>query len=89
MVEKLLTTYVTWLCLRNKVKPKNAMVHIDSVQDIKCKIRLNRRFEFRFMLFSISFRLIFCNAFSKEGCDSKGNVITKQNYIFLSNQVRD
>ena len=41
MVEKLLTTYATWLCLRNKVKLENAMVDIDSVQDIKCGIRLN------------------------------------------------
>ena len=80
MVEKLLTTYVTWLCLRNKVKLKNAMVHIDSVRDIKCKIRLNRRFEFRFMLFSISFRLIFCNAFSKE---------TSTNSVSLCKLVRE
>ena len=45
---------------------------------------------FRFMLFTVSFRLMFCNAVYKEGgCDKKRSVKYQCEIIFLSNQVSD
>ena len=42
------------------------------------------------MLFTVSFRLMFCNAVSKEdGCDKKESVKYQCEIIFLSNQVSD
>ena len=33
------------------------------------------------MFFTVSFRLMFCNAVAKEGCDRNESVTAKQNYI--------
>ena len=41
------------------------------------KKKRNWKFDFRFMLFALSFRLMFCNAVSKEGCDRNESVIAK------------
>ena len=39
------------------------------------------------MLFTISFRLTFCDVVSKEGCDRKESVIAKRNYIFKATRL--
>ena len=61
------------LCLRNEIT-------VDMVK------KLNWKFDFRFkMLFTVSFRFMFRNAVSLEGCDKK----EKAKLYFSSNQVSD
>ena len=56
---------------------------------VRCgKKKLNWKFDFRFMLFALSFRLMFCNAVSKEGCD-RNESNSKMKLHFLSNEVSD
>ena len=53
------------------------MVDIDLMQDTvwdDMVKKLNSKFDFQFMLFTASFRLMLCNAVSKEGCDRKESV---------------
>ena len=37
------------------------------------------------MLLTVSFRLMFSNTVSKDGCDMKKSVIVKLNFIFVRN----
>ena len=63
------------------------MVHIDSMQEtsksgMMWKKNVTENLIFDFMVFTVTFRLMFCNAVSKEVCDRKESVIAKPNYIF-------
>ena len=65
------------------------MVHLDSMQDTvwgDMVKNLNWKFDFRFMLFTVSFRLMFCNAVSKEGCTEKCKIATR-NYTFQATSL--
>ena len=58
------------------------MVHIDPMQALSlgwCGWKNCARF----MLFTVKFRLMFCNAVSKVGCGKKRKFkVAKENYIF-------